>query len=188
MTRGKDIDKFLVDRILNHADRSAFDELYNSYSSRVYNFCLNFLGNEEDAKDCTQEVFIKVFCSIKSFKQKSSFYTWLYRIMVNKCKDYYRKRKYPSADIKQLEKLESEDRSVISKMVTEKAIRAFHDALGALSSDFRTVIILRDLDNRSYMEIADITGTRIGTVRSRIARARSQIAEKLKDYRDELQE
>ena len=108
-----DKDALLVERIKNEKDRSSFDELYNKYSSRVFNFCLNFLGNEEDAKDCTQEIFIKAFCSIDSFRQKSSFYTWLYRIMLNKCRDMYRKQKKNNIDIKTAYRIESGERSVI---------------------------------------------------------------------------
>ncbi|MEE4116445.1 MAG: sigma-70 family RNA polymerase sigma factor [Marinilabiliaceae bacterium] len=186
MIEGSDIDTLLVERIIREGDRSSFDELYNKYSKRVYNFCLNFLGNEEDAKDCTQEIFIKAFCSIGTFRQKSTFYTWLYRIMINNCKDMYRKKGFRKVDLNMAGGIESDDRSAISRMITEKAIQAFHEALGKMSAEFRTVIILRDIEGRSYSEISAITGTGEGTVKSRIARARRRMAEKLKDYKDEL--
>ena len=186
MNQGTDIDALLVKRVTQDGDRSSFDELYKKYATRVYNFCLNFLGNEEDAKDCTQEIFIKAFCSIGSFRKKSTFYTWLYRIMINHCKDMYRKQSRKKDDLSMAGRIESGERSIISKMVTEKAIQAFHEALGEMSTEFRTVIILRDIEGRSYREIASIIGTGEGTVKSRIARARNRMAEKLKNYKDEL--
>lgn len=186
MNEGGDIDALLVERITQDGDRSSFDKLYKKYATRVYNFCLNFLGNEEDAKDCTQEIFIKAFCSIRSFRKKSTFYTWLYRIMINHCKDLYRKQHRRKDDLSMAARIESGERSIISKMVTEKAIQAFHEALGEMSIEFRTVIILRDIEGRSYSEISAITGAGEGTVKSRIARARNRMADKLKDYRDEL--
>jgi len=106
--------------------------------------------------------------------------------MLNKCRDMYRKNKKNNTDIDMASRIESGERSIISKMITEKAIQALHEALAGMPIEFRTVIILRDIEGRSYSEIAAITKSGEGTVKSRISRARSRMAEKLKDYRDEL--
>jgi len=181
-------DILLVRSIQEEGSDEAFEILYDRYSKRIYNFCLNYLGNEEDAGDCTQEVFIKVFRSIRGFRLNSSFYTWLYRIMINTCNDMSRKnkRKVFQQDLGQLSNIGSGEEPIESRLTSKEAMEAFQKALGKMKANARTILILRDVEGRSYEEIAGICSCKTGTVRSRLARARLSVAEKLKDFRDEM--
>lgn len=183
-----DQDIELVRSIQDEKSEESFALLYDKYSSRIYNFCLNYLGNEEDARDCTQDIFIKVFRSIGGFRLDSSFYTWLYRIMINTCNDMSRKnkRKVFQQDPVQLSNIGSDEESIASRLTTKQAMAAFQSALGGMKANARTILILRDVEGRSYEEIATICACKTGTVRSRLARARLRMAEKLKDFRDEM--
>ncbi len=183
-----DSDIELVRMIQFDPSEDSFALLYDKYSGKVYNFCLNFLGNEEDAKDCTQEIFIKVFRSIKGFRFGSSFYTWLYKIMINNCNDFVR-RKMKHRTINESGKLlsaKSKDEDIPSLITNEQAMEAFYKALNKMKQKAKSILILRDIEGRSYEEISGILGCKPGTVRSRLARARISMAEHLKDFRDEM--
>lgn len=188
MKATNDPDILLVKRIQVESSRESFEILYDKYSKRVFNFCLNFLGNEEDAKDCTQDIFIKVFRSIDGFRFGASFYTWLYRIMINSCNDMKRKNKKieTQKDSYLISNLISPENSITSVLTSKQALEAFHSALKYMSANARTILILRDIEGRSYKEISSIINIKPGTVRSRLARARINMAEKLKDFRDEM--
>lgn len=190
-----DID--LVKKLQQSYERDAFNKLYDRYSSRVYNYCLAFTGNQDDARDCTQEIFIKVFKSINSFRLDASFYTWLYRIMTNTCKDMvkktgYRKKLLPVGSDKDQYNSAKVNEPAINNddphtELTRKEMHAeFIRALQRLNPSFRRTIILRDIEGRSYEEIAEITGKKLGTIRSSIARGRYQMAAYLKAYRNEV--
>jgi len=184
----KDPDILLVRRIQDDPSKDSFEILYDRYSKRVYNFCLNFLGDDEDAKDCTQEIFIKVFRSIRGFRFGSTFHTWLYKIMINSCKDFYKiKMKHKTINESNLlSAAKSHEEAITSLLTTKQAMEAFYNALKNMKSKARTILILRDIEGRSYEEISSVLGCKQGTVRSRLARARMTIAELLKDYRDEM--
>lgn len=188
MIENKDPDILLVKRIQVDPSKDSFEILYNKYSQRIYNFCLNFLGDDEDARDCTQEIFIKVFRSIRGFRFGSTFNTWLYKIMINSCNDFYRiKMKHKTINESNLlSTAKSHEEDITSLLTTKQAMEAFYDALNNMKSNARAILILRDIEGRSYEEISSVLGCKPGTVRSRLARARMTIAEILKDYRDEM--
>lgn len=178
----------LIKRVQADSDREAFDTLYEKYSGKIYNYCYGFLGNSYDADDCCQDIFVKIFRHAGSFRFESSVSTWIYRIMVNSCKDYYKRGKQmrQSRPIEEFKEESSGEASIVDKLSVSQVNEAFYVELARMKPAFRTILILRDIEGRSYEEIAAITGVAHGTVRSRIARARRCMAEKLKSFRDEL--
>lgn len=170
-------------------DIEAFEELISKYQKRVFNIVLRIVGNADEAEDVSQEVFLKVFKSIAGFKGNSSFYTWLYRITINECMDFIKKRKKTAAysldapletDEDELKK-EVEDKSESTEdKVERKEVREYIvKALMTLTAEYRSVIVLRDIQGFSYEEIAHILKCPEGTVKSRINRARSELKNRL---------
>ena len=163
---------------------NAFEELIKKYERTSYNIALKMLKNPDDAMDISQESLIKVFRSIKNFKFQSSFSTWLYKIVVNTCLDHLRKRQVKVYSIDNPIQMEDGEiqrdimndlqvpEIVIEKKMTREIVRK---AVDRLNNDHRTIIILRDIQEFSYQEISDILDCSIGTVKSRINRARSKL-------------
>jgi RNA polymerase sigma-70 factor (ECF subfamily) len=192
-----DPDINLVKRIQESGDKDAFNTLYDRYINKVYNFCLAFTGDDDDAKDCTQEVFIRVYRSIGKFRSDAKFNTWLYRIINNTCKDMVKKVSYRKRMVSSdSEGWDTQGGSLDDPAsnypdpyveLTRKEMREqFLSALKKLKPAFRRILILRDIEGRSYEEISEITGRNPGTVRSSLARGRHRIATYLKAYRNEL--
>ena len=192
-----DPDINLVKRIQESGDKDAFNTLYDRYINKVYNFCLAFTGDDDDAKDCTQEVFIRVYRSIGSFRSDAKFNTWLYRIINNTCKDMVKKVSYRKRMVSSdSEGWDTQGGSLDDPVsnypdpyveLTRKEMREqFLSALKKLKPAFRRILILRDIEGRSYEEISEITGRNPGTVRSSLARGRHRIATYLKAYRNEM--
>lgn len=185
MAPADDPDGMLIRSLQTSRDNRLYIALIERYRDYVYNFCFRFLGNEEDAEDCSQEVFIRVFLSIGDFRFKSRFSTWLYRITLNICLEAVRSGK------KRGYRIPVEEVMVIStdepgEMLERKEVEdAFRLALGKLRMVQRAMLIMRDLEGRSYAEISAVTGKRPGTVRSTLARARLKVARELKEYHDE---
>jgi len=173
-------------------DVDAFDALILKYRERVYSIIYNLTSNREDASDLAQETFIKAFQSINRFKGKSSFFTWLYRIALNTSLTHLRKnklRRFFSFE-KMVEEdhtegftenLKTESDSDKAALMTELQ-ETLNDAFQKLSVKHRTVITLFEIDGLSHKEIADIVGTSIGTVRSRLHYAKQFLQGELKDY------
>lgn len=164
-------------------DLLAFEILINKYSNQVFNILLRLLGNREDAEDVSQETFVKVYKKLHTYKGKSHFYTWLYRIAINTGKDHLKKKKweYPLEAFGKNQFSFSQEHSigpetaVINKEKRELILRALME----LNLDQRAIIILRDIQGFSYEEISGILGISIGTVKSRISRTRKILKEKL---------
>jgi len=165
-------------------DIESFEKLTCSYYTKVFNICYRMLNNTEDANEQAQETFIKAFRYIKDFKGNCSFYTWLYRIATNVCLDYLRKNK-SKKDIS-LEQNTFEDISLKDRLVSdicgpEKVAEmnaqkeAIRQALSKMNEKNRIVIILRDFKGLSYEEVSEIINVPVGTVKSRISRARSEL-------------
>ncbi|NSW92293.1 MAG: sigma-70 family RNA polymerase sigma factor [Firmicutes bacterium] len=184
------IEKDLI-RKSQKGDIEAFEQLIESYQKKVFNIALGMMGNYDDANDISQEVFIKVFKSIRNFRQQSSFSTWLYRITTNACLDELRKRKNSKniISIDQVIHLENgevvrqiEDDGPTPESTAERneLKEAVRDAIFQLSNEHKEVIILRDIQGFSYDDIAKIISCPQGTVKSRINRARNMLKEILK--------
>jgi RNA polymerase sigma-70 factor (ECF subfamily) len=182
----------VIVRKIQSGDVDAFDSLIFKYRERVYSVIYNLTSNREDASDLTQETFIKAFQSINRFKGKSSFFTWLYRISLNTSLTHLRKNKLRrffsfekmvEEDHTEgfIENLRTESDSDKAALMTELQER-LNDAFQKLSVKHRTVITLFEIDGLSHKEIAEIVGTSIGTVRSRLHYAKQFLQGELKDY------
>jgi RNA polymerase sigma-70 factor (ECF subfamily) len=169
-------------------DVSAFEELILPWQKKIYNITLNYTKNHDDALEISQEVLIKAFKNIKNFKGESSFSTWLFRIASNSCIDYYRKNSkisYIYVD----EEIDNGENSKIkfeiktsdnepSKAYLQKELReSIKIALNKIPVELKTVVTLRDIHGFNYEEIASIVNIPLGTVKSRINRARLLLKE-----------
>ncbi|MDF7671266.1 RNA polymerase sigma factor RpoE [Orbaceae bacterium ESL0721] len=180
-------DQILVDRVLS-GDKSAFNLLVVRYQSRLAHLVSRYVSMSE-VPDVVQDTFIKAYRSLETFKGESIFYTWLYRIAVNTAKNYltaqYRRPPATDIDVNEAENYGHADslkdsdnpENVILSKEIENVVFA---TIKSLPEDLRRAITLREIDGLSYEEIADMMKTPIGTVRSRISRAREAIDEKLK--------
>jgi RNA polymerase sigma-70 factor (ECF subfamily) len=174
-------------------DKAAFDSLVLKHKDRLFNLCYRLIGDYEEANDSAQETFIKVYGSLKKFRLESAFSTWLYRIAVNTCKN-----KLKSSAFRQKRKMvplenpisakfsrpsrEIQDESQSPAMALEKKekMRMIQEAIDALPAEQKEVVTLRDIEGFSYEEVAEITGFNLGTVKSRLARARQDLRKKLR--------
>jgi RNA polymerase sigma-70 factor (ECF subfamily) len=183
-------DFWLIRNFLIH-DMRAFDQLVTKYRDKVFNLCFHILGDFDEADDCAQEIFIKVYNNLKKFRFKSSFPTWLYRIAVNTCRNRIsslhsrinrtalRIGISPDSVSDHMDILDSsyEPGALLEK---SEQMNNVHKAIESLPENLRILVILRDIEGKSYEDISSITGTNLGTVKSRLVRARHQLREKLR--------
>ena len=174
-------ERSLIAKILA-GDRAAFGQLVERYQQRVYNTVYRVLHNAEDAADATQEVFLNVYQALRSFKGDSEFFTWLYRIAFNTAISHKRRRK-PTRSIdgdgSQTISLEPADKSVDvapdAAQERREDEQTLMNAVALLSVEHRIILVLKDIEGRKYEEIAEIAGIPVGTVRSRLHRARLEL-------------
>lgn len=161
-----------------------FALLVDKYQSRIYSAVLNYVYNQEDALDITQEAFLKAYSNLSKFNSSSSFYTWLYRIAINTAIDFIRKRKNKIIDSLDDAKFSEKGFEPISKDTSsdpEIALnnredqRLLRKCISLLSEKLRTVLVLHDIEGLAQDEIAEILKIPVGTVKSRISRARSDL-------------
>ncbi len=177
------VDQVLVERVRN-GDRHAFDLLVRKYQHKVANLVSRYVYDSAEVEDVSQEVFIKAYRAIKGFRGDSAFYTWLYRIAVNTAKNHLvaQGRRPPNTDVdagdaeqieagRMMREIGTPESNTLSKELAECVTRAVAD----LPQDLRVAITLRELEGLSYEEIATVMDCPIGTVRSRIFRAREAI-------------
>ncbi|MDD3766584.1 MAG: sigma-70 family RNA polymerase sigma factor [Eubacteriales bacterium] len=162
-------------------DISAFEQLVADYQSMVYNIALKLLCNTEDAADAAQDALIKVYRNIGSFNGKSKFSTWIYRITYNTCLDKMRKSKNQEYELLDDTAVDTASTPQSALMDKERA-QIIQKAIYSLPHDQKTVIVMRDIHGLSYDEIADVLNCSLGTVKSRINRARIKLREMLSDY------
>lgn len=184
-----DPDSNLVERCLR-GDEAAWETLVRAHTRRVYGFCYRFTGKESEAQDLTQEVFLRVFRSIKSYRSdEGAFATWLARLSRNLLIDHYRRTKQDRATESIEEQLPMiEERTAASAqpermLAGREASEALQAALERLSPDLREAVILRDLQEMEYREIAEVLKVPEGTVKSRINRGRAELARVLRQRR-----
>jgi RNA polymerase sigma-70 factor, ECF subfamily len=172
-------------------DASAFGEIVLKYQNKIFNLCRYMLGNAHDAEDAAQDVFLKAFQALPRFQPEASLYTWLYRIATNTCIDYKKKPVFESlfGSSEEGERLvhdRASDAPSPEKLYQSKQIdRALQEGLGRLSPKLRAIIILKEIEELSYEEIADTLDISMGTVKSRIARAREELQKFLKKFREQ---
>jgi RNA polymerase sigma-70 factor (ECF subfamily) len=173
-------------------DLAAYDELVRRYQERIYATIYHMTANHEDANDLAQEAFIKAFQALRSFKGGSSFYTWVYRIAVNKTINFLKQRKHkPLMSLDDLDFNAEHDPDLVA-LISDKTPRReaglaelqekLNAALQRLSEPHRLVVTLHDVQGLSHEEIAKIMDCNIGTVRSRLFYARQQLQAYLSDY------
>ena len=185
---GTMLDEQLVQQ-LQHGQREAFTTLVSKWQDRIYTFCLRQLGERELAEEATQDIFVKVFTSIQSFRMESKFSTWLYRISTNHCinlrsKHHRRHRKQHHSFDEMDNQLHTID-NPIDRLETLDFEQQLQEALGQIPEEHRALLILRDIQDCSYEEIADITNLNLGTIKSRIHRGRKQLKAVLEGDRNE---
>jgi RNA polymerase sigma-70 factor (ECF subfamily) len=193
--RLSDVDTVLVARCKGN-DLTAFDEIVERYQHKIYGYVKRLVGNETDAEDITQEVFLKALNSLHRFREESSLQTWLFRIATNLCRDAHRRRQrekgwlslWRQAD----EQSETEEGGIVDppddRFNPEKLL--LREELGAMLSKameqlplaMREVLILHDVEQMPYEEIAQALGVPLGTVKSRLFHARARLRESLANY------
>jgi RNA polymerase sigma-70 factor (ECF subfamily) len=185
----REIDRQLVERV-QRGDKRAFELLVAKYQRKIFRLLSRLIRDPGEIEDVAQEAFIKAYRALPNFRGDSAFYTWLYRIAINTAKNYLvaQGRRAPTStetevedaermdDAEQLRDVNTPDSMLLSKQVGE----AVNRAIDRLPEDLRTAIVLREIEGLSYEEIAESMNCPIGTVRSRIFRAREAIANELR--------
>jgi len=186
------LDRLLVDRFKS-GDQAAFDEMVSRYWARIYSMVHQLLRNPQDAEEVTQDAFIRAHRGLVNFRGESAFSTWLYQIATNLARNRYwywwrRKRDQsvsidapvgPENDLTLAEIIPAEVESPDDITVTEEFVARIGKGMERLSAKHREILVLRNVKNLSYEEIATILGISVGTVKSRIARARESLRSKL---------
>lgn len=189
----RDIDQQLVERV-QRGDKAAFDLLVVKYQRKIFRLLSRLIRDTAEIEDVAQEAFVKAYRALPNFRGDSAFYTWLYRIAINTAKNYLvsQGRRAPTstqADVEDAETFDDGDylrdlNTPDSMLVTKQVGEAVNRAIDKLPEDLRTAIVLRELEGLSYEEIAESMQCPIGTVRSRIFRAREAIALELRPILD----
>jgi RNA polymerase sigma-70 factor (ECF subfamily) len=183
--RGADEDDLAAIEAFRNGDLGAFEALVRKYQHRIYTLCRYLLQNPQDADDAAQDTFVKAFQGLKRFSPVASFYTWLYRIASNTCFDRRRRASVrtevsAAAEDDFPERIPSPAPSPESAYETKQATDALHAALQCLSEKLRVPLVLKEVEGLSYEEIAAAMDIGVGTVKSRISRAREELATALK--------
>jgi len=187
------VDLELVQRV-QAGDKKAFDVLIMKYQQRIVHVITGFVHDPVEALDVAQEAFIKAYRAIPNFRGDSAFYTWLYRIAINTSKNHLtsRARRPPAVDVDAMDATNFYDAPELKEfetpetsLMSDELQQTIHQAIQDLPEDTATAIKLRELEGMSYEEIAEVMECPIGTVRSRIFRARDAIDKKIKEIMGE---
>ena len=173
----------LIDETIR-GNSSAFSSLVTRYQDRLYNTLVHVTGSTEEARDVCQDAFVRAFVKLKSFQRSCAFYTWLYRIALNMAASRRRKKR-PTISVDQHRDATgyeppSRDGQPSDPIESQERVQRVRKALSGLHDDFRTVLVLREIDGHPYEAISEILDLPLGTVRSRLHRARMELREQLK--------
>ena len=179
----------LIERCLQ-GDQAAWEALVRMYRRKVFNVAYKFVGKHEEAEDLAQEIFLKVFKSLGTFDRRANFQTWLVSVSRNLCIDHYRSVRKERATIdRAVDASElapaSSDPGPMAALEQRDRLTLLRDAFAALPDALRTAVLMRDIHELSYQEIADRLGLPEGTVKSRINRGRSELARQIRKLRGE---
>lgn len=182
------LEQELITRSQN-GDIDAFEELVAKYERKVFAIAYRFMGNPEDANDLTQEAFLKAYQSIKGFRQEASFSTWIARIVSNVCRDQLRKvKKTNESSLDEdvwleegtVKKQLKDDRPTPEEQYERKELKKYLQGLiNNLNPEYKMVVVLRDIQGYSYEEIAQMLDCSLGTVKSRLNRARKALRDQI---------
>ena len=193
-----DVSELDLVRRCQAGDTEAFDELVTRYRTRVFGMIYNMVHSEQDAWDLAQDSFLKAWKSIKRFRGRSSFYTWIYRIVMNVTIDWLRKKQIKGAgtefdDAIQLRQVDPASKTVpktealpYETMERDEVRVRIDKAIAQLSSEQRAVILMKEIDDMQYHEIAEALGCSIGTVMSRLFYARKKLQTLLRDVYENI--
>ncbi len=175
-------DALLIEAILA-GDTAAFGQLVEHYQDRLYNSLVRVLGSVEDARDVVQDAFVQAFVKLETFRGSSAFYTWLYRIAFNLAMSHHRRRR-PTSSLDTAKAAcgsEPADDAPApeDRLAQQERVEMVHAALATLSFEHRQILVLRELEGCRYDQIADILELPVGTVRSRLFRARLELRDQL---------
>lgn len=185
-------DVVLVERA-QKGDRDAFNDLLVRYQDMVFSICYRVTGDYDVAHDCAQETFLRVFKKLKSFRGKSKFSTWLYTVTVNTCRNFlsssYYKKEFSTinvvrdGEVKNVVEMEVPDtRSDPEEDILSGEVEdAVQDAISKLPFDLRAVVVMKDLEGKTYEEVGETLKMKTGTVKSKCARARNHLRKSLRD-------
>ena len=174
----------LIQRCLG-GDQNAWELIVHQYRRKVFNIAYKFVGKHDEAEDLTQDIFIKIFKSLSTFDRRANFQTWLISVSRNLCIDHYRSvRKERETIDRQVDPNEltpaSTDPGPMAALEQRDRVTLLRQALGQLPDTLRTAVLMRDIQEMSYQEIADKLGLPEGTVKSRINRGRTELARHVK--------
>jgi RNA polymerase sigma-70 factor (ECF subfamily) len=169
-------------------DERAFGELVGRYEAKVYSLALRMVRNPEDAEDVLQDTFLRAFRGIKSFKGNSTFSTWIYRIAANSALMRLRKKQLPTVSIEDASERETPINITdwrpgpVEQLLSRETLRAMEDAIESLPPEFRQVFVLRDVEELSNAEVAEILDLSVAAVKSRLHRARLKVRDRLASF------
>jgi RNA polymerase sigma-70 factor, ECF subfamily len=185
----REVDQQLVERA-QRGDKHAFELLIAKYQRRLARLISRFVRDAAEVEDVTQEAFIKAYRALPAFRGESAFYTWLYRIGINTAKNYLLSlgRRAPTTTVFDADEAEDFEEATLlhevstpeNEMMSKQVVEVVNSSLQQLPDDLRTALTLREIDGLSYEEIATVMDCPVGTVRSRIFRAREAIAANLR--------
>jgi len=176
-------ERILIQRC-QQGDRTACQDIFLKYKDTVYNIAYGILRNVEDAQDMTQEVFIRVFEKINQFRFKSSFSTWLHRIVVNMCINERRKRKKYKSKVTEFtdyyEQMRPPVKTPEEALLKKERQNKIQEALGKLKDAHRTILVLREIEGLSYEELANVLQCSVGRIKSKLHEARMELRQSFK--------
>ena len=179
----------LIQRCLD-GDQAAWDVIVRQHRRKVFNIAYKFVGRHDEAEDLTQDVFVKVFRSLNTFDRRANFHTWLFSVSRNLCIDHYRAVRKERETINR--DVDANDLSPVSRTASQLSVLERRDrvallrlAIGRLAPTLRTAVMMRDIQELTYQEIADTLHLPEGTVKSRINRGRTELARQIRTLRDE---
>ena len=188
----KSSDQLLVERV-QQGDKAAFDILVGQYQHKIIKLVQRYVRDQDEALDVAQEAFVKAYRALASFRGESAFYTWMYRIAINTAKNHLASRKRRAEDF-ELDLQDPDQYEAHGRLregdtpeglaLSEEIRETVNTAIETLPEDLRTAIVLREIEGMSYEEIAGAMDCPVGTVRSRIFRAREAIDKRLKPLLD----